>query len=51
MSERDEVLAAARESKGAYDAIAPELCEVLKLLKAERQTQGLSLAEIESRSG
>ena len=50
-SEKDEVLAAARESKAAYDAIAPELREVLKLLKAERQTHGLSLAEIESRSG
>ena len=50
-SEKEEVLAAARESKAAYDAIAPELREVLKLLKAERQTQGLSLAEIESRSG
>ncbi len=50
-SEKYEVLAAARESKAAYDAIAPELREVLKLLKAERQTQGLSLAEIESRSG
>ncbi len=50
-SEKDEVLAVARESKAAYDAIAPELREVLKLLKAERQAQGLSLAEIESRSG
>ena len=50
-SEKDEVLAAGRESKAAYDAIAPELREVLKLRKAERQTQGLSLAEIESRSG
>ena len=48
MNEKEEVLAAARESKAAYDAIAPEL---LKLLKAERQTQGLSLAEMESRSG
>ena len=50
-SEKDEVLAAARESKVAYDALAPELREVLKLLKEERQAQGLSLAEIESRSG
>ena len=50
-SEKDEVLAAARESKAAYDALAPELREVLRLLKAEREAQGLSLAEIESRSG
>ena len=50
-SEKDEILAAARESKAADDAIAPELREVWKLLKAERQTQGLSLAEMESRSG
>jgi hypothetical protein len=50
-TEKEEVLAAARESKTAYDGIAPELREVLKLLKAERQTQGLSLAEIELRSG
>ena len=50
-SEKDEVLAATRESKAAYDAIAPELREVLMLLKAERQAQGLSLAEMESRSG
>ena len=50
-SEKDEVLEAARESKAAYDAMAPELREVLKLLKAEREAQGLSLAEIESRSG
>lgn len=50
-SEKDEVLVAARESKAAYDAIAPELREVLKQLKAEREAQGISLAEIESRSG
>ena len=50
-SEKDEVLAAARESKAAYDAMAPELRDVLKLLKAERLAQGFSLAEIESRSG
>ena len=50
-SEKDEVLEAARESKAAYVAMAPELREVLKLLKAEREAQGLSLAEIESRSG
>ena len=50
-SEKDEVLAAAHESKVTYDAIAPELRDVLKLLKAERQAQGLSLSEIELRSG
>ena len=50
-SEKDEVLATARESKAAYDAMAPELRDVLKLLKAERLAQGFSLADIESRSG
>ena len=49
--EKDEVMAAARESKAAFDAIAPELRDVLQLLKAERQAQGLSLSEIETRSG
>ena len=50
-SEKEEVLAAARESKTAYDEIAPELRDVLQSLKTERLAQGLSLIEVESRCG
>jgi len=50
-SEKNEIIEIARVSKAAYDAVVPELRNVLKLLKAEREAQGLSVAEIASRSG
>jgi hypothetical protein len=50
-AETDEIRRKAREYKVAYDAGQAALEQALQLLKAERQQQGLSLADIEDRAG
>ena len=50
-AERDEILAEARRRKHAQDALAAELRHAFRLLKKERQAQGLSLAEMQDRTG
>ena len=49
-SEKEEILAMARRIKATRQAAAV-LREAFQLLKAERQSQGLSLAEVEERTG
>ena len=50
-AERDEIVAEARRRKHVHDAIAAELRQAFRLLKKERQAQGLSLADMQSRTG
>jgi DNA-binding XRE family transcriptional regulator len=50
-AERDEIIAEARRRKQAYDAVAAELRHAFRLLKKERQAQGLSLADMQDRTG
>jgi hypothetical protein len=49
--EKDDIRRKAREYKQAYDAGQTALEEALQLLKAERQRQGLSLSDMEERTG
>jgi DNA-binding XRE family transcriptional regulator len=49
--EADEIRRLARENKRAYDAGLATLQEALQLLKAERLRQGLSLADMQQRTG
>jgi len=49
--EKDEIRRKARDYKLAYDAGQAALEQALQLLKAERQRQGLSLSDIEERTG
>jgi len=50
-AEEGEIRRKAREYKRDYDAGQAALEQALQLLKAERQQQGLSLADIEDRTG
>ena len=50
-AERDEIIAEARRRKQAHDAVAAELRHAFRLLKKERQAQGLSLADMQDRTG
>ena len=45
-TEKDDILAEARRHKAAHDAVAADLRKAFELLKAERLSQGLSLADI-----
>ncbi|HLQ43378.1 MAG TPA: helix-turn-helix transcriptional regulator [Planctomycetaceae bacterium] len=49
--ERDDIVAQGRRFKAARDATAAELRHAVQLLKAERLAQGLSLADVEERTG
>jgi predicted transcriptional regulator len=49
--EREEILAYGRQIKAARDRVAHALHDAFRVLKAERQAQGLSLSDIEQRSG
>lgn len=49
--EREGILAEASRIKQARDRVQVALRDALQILKAERQTQGLSLSDIEQRSG
>lgn len=50
-SEREEILSEARRRKHAHDAVAAELRHPFRLLKGERHAQGLSLADMQERTG
>lgn len=49
--EKEEILAAGRRVKKDRDRVAVLLREAFQLLKGDRQAQGLSLADVEKRSG
>ena len=49
--EKAELSAAARTVFGEYEAVQAELARVAELLKAERQSQKLSLADMQQRTG
>jgi DNA-binding XRE family transcriptional regulator len=49
--ERDEIVAKARQVKSEHDALIASLEHVMQQLRAERERQGLSLADVSQRSG
>lgn len=49
--ERDEILAEARCRKRVHDTLTAELRQVFRILKRERLAQGLSLADMQNRTG
>ena len=49
--DKDAILAQGRRIKAAHTRVKVALRDALKILKAERQAQGLSLSEVERRSG
>jgi transcriptional regulator with XRE-family HTH domain len=49
--EKDEIIAEGRRHKAAHDAAVARLRDVMRLLLAERTRQGLSLADIQDRTG
>jgi predicted transcriptional regulator len=50
-SEKTEILAEGRRIKAAHNQVKVAVRDALKFLKAERQTQGLSLSDVEERTG
>ena len=50
-SEKKEILAKGRRIKSAHGRIEVAVGDALKMLKAERLGQGLSLSDVEERSG
>ena len=50
-AEKDEILAEGRRHKAAHDAAVDRLRAVMQLLHAERTRQGLSLADMQARTG
>jgi len=50
-AEKDEIIAEGRRHKAAHDVAAGQLRDVLQILRAERDRQGLSLAAIQERTG
>jgi hypothetical protein len=50
-AEKDEIIAEGRRHKAAHDASVARLRDVMQLLRAERTHQGLSLADIQARTG
>jgi hypothetical protein len=49
--EKEAILAEGRRTRAAHQREVAALREAVQLLKAERQSQGLSLADVEQRSG
>lgn len=49
--ERNEILAEARRRKRVHDALTAELRHAFRILKQERIAQGLSLADMQERTG
>ena len=49
--EKDEFLAEGRRIRAAHNRARAAMRDALKFLKAERQSQGLSLSDIEKRTG
>lgn len=50
-SEKAEIIAEGRSHKAAHDRAVSRLREVMQLLRAERTRQGLSLADMQERTG
>jgi predicted transcriptional regulator len=50
-TEKAEILAEGRRIKAAHRRVNVAVRDALKMLKAERQAQGLSLSDVEERSG
>jgi len=50
-SEKEEILAKGRQIKAARSRAEVALRDALKFLRAERQAQGLSLSDVEQRTG
>ena len=50
-AERDEIIAEARRHKRVHETVTAELREAFRILKKERQAQGLSLADMQDRTG
>ncbi|MBN2577529.1 MAG: helix-turn-helix transcriptional regulator [Pirellulales bacterium] len=48
---KEEILVKGRRLKAAHDRANVAVREALKLLKAERQAQGLSLSDVEKKTG
>lgn len=49
--EKEEIIAKARQYKSEHDAVIASLEHVMQVLKAERERQGLSLADMRERTG
>ncbi len=49
--EKGEILAEGRRIKAAHNRVKVAVRDALKMLKAERQAQGLSLSDVERRTG
>lgn len=49
--ERDAIVARGRQVRRMHDAARASLREAFRLLKAERQSQGMTLRELEDRTG
>lgn len=49
--EREEIVAEGRRHKAAHEAVVARLREVMQLLRSERTRQGLSLADMQTRTG
>lgn len=49
--DKKEILAKGRRVKAAHNRVRVAVRDALKVLKAERQAQGLSLSDVEQRSG
>jgi hypothetical protein len=50
-AEKDQIIAKGRRYKAAHDAAMASLHEAFRVLKAERQSQSLSLSDVEDRTG
>ena len=49
--QKKEILAEGRQMKAARGRVQVAVCDAFKMLRAERQALGLSLSEVERRSG
>jgi replicative DNA helicase len=49
--EKEEILAKGRRIKAAHNRVKVAVSDALRFLKAERQAQGLSLSDVEKRTG
>ncbi|HXV59569.1 MAG TPA: helix-turn-helix transcriptional regulator [Vicinamibacteria bacterium] len=50
-AERDEIVTETRRRKRVHDAVAAELRQAFRMLKKEPHAQGLSLADMQGRTG
>jgi hypothetical protein len=49
--EKEDILAEGRRVKAAHNRVKAAVRDALKMLKAEREAQGLSLSDVEQRTG